>query len=155
VLESILEIREYRVFSDIVFCVCKVSNKAFLLPLSTRLLCLVVAIPQTYKTFHNIPKETYQKVTRFDEPYKTGCLWGVKKKSKEGNESDLVLCKFVEYFHVFPTSYLRHRKGPAVPKETCKRWMGRKSLGVTVFQTHDNARDPPFRTFPGSKTETR
>jgi len=27
------------------WCVCKVSNKAFLLPLSTRLLCLVVAIP--------------------------------------------------------------------------------------------------------------
>ena len=33
------------VFSDIFFCVCKVSNKAFLPPLSTRLLCLVVAIP--------------------------------------------------------------------------------------------------------------
>ena len=27
------------------FCVCKVSNKAFLPPLSTRLQCLVVAIP--------------------------------------------------------------------------------------------------------------
>jgi len=26
------------------------------------------------------------------------------------------LCKFVEYFHVFPTSYLRRRKGPAVPE---------------------------------------
>jgi len=34
------------VFSDIFFlCVCKVANKAFLPPLSTRLLCLVVAIP--------------------------------------------------------------------------------------------------------------
>jgi len=33
-------------FFDIFFvCVCKVSNKAFLPPLSTRLLCLVVAIP--------------------------------------------------------------------------------------------------------------
>jgi len=51
VLESFLEIREYRGFSDIFFviflcvCVCKVSNKAFLPPLSTRLLRLVVAIP--------------------------------------------------------------------------------------------------------------
>ena len=33
------QIREYHV------CVCKVSHKAFLLPLSTRLLCLVVSIP--------------------------------------------------------------------------------------------------------------
>jgi len=33
-------------FSDIFFCcVCKVSNKDFLSPLSTRILCLVVAIP--------------------------------------------------------------------------------------------------------------
>jgi len=47
VLESFLETREYRVFSDIFFCVCvcNVSNKASLPPLSTRLLCLVVAIP--------------------------------------------------------------------------------------------------------------
>ena len=50
-LESFLEIREYRFFSDIFFlcfffvCLCKVLNKAFLPPLSTRLLCLVVAIP--------------------------------------------------------------------------------------------------------------
>jgi len=37
------------IFSDIFFgfllCVCRVSNKAFLQPLSTRLLCLVLAIP--------------------------------------------------------------------------------------------------------------
>jgi len=49
VLEYVLEIREYRFFSDIFFpvffCVCLVSKKAFLPPLSTRLLCLVVAIP--------------------------------------------------------------------------------------------------------------
>jgi len=32
---------------------------------------------------------------------------------------------------------------------------GEKSLGVTFFQTHDDARDQPFRTFPGGKTETR
>jgi len=51
VLESFLEIREYRFLSDILFsvfffgCVFKVSNKAFLPPLSTGLLCLVVATP--------------------------------------------------------------------------------------------------------------
>jgi len=45
------KIREYRFFSEIcfsaLFCVCEMPlslTKAFLLPLSTRLLCLVVAI---------------------------------------------------------------------------------------------------------------
>jgi len=51
VLKSFLDIREYRFFAEffflffVLFCVCIVSNKAFLPPLSTRLLCLVVAIP--------------------------------------------------------------------------------------------------------------
>jgi len=35
-----------------------------------------------------------------------------------------------------------------VPKETCKRRTGRKSLGDTFFQTHDDARDQLFFTFP-------
>jgi len=49
--KSFLEIREYRFFwlffpfFSFFLCVCKVSNKAFLPPLSTRLLRLVVAIP--------------------------------------------------------------------------------------------------------------
>jgi len=61
----------------------------------------------------------------------------------------------VENFHVFPTIYLQRRKGPAVPKETCKRRTGRKSLVDTFFQTHNNARDQLFRTLPSGKTETR
>jgi len=48
--------------------------------------------------------ETVKKVTRLDEPYKTAGFWGVNKTSKDGHVYDLGLCKFVEYFHVFPTS---------------------------------------------------
>jgi len=55
------------------------------------------------------------RVTRFDELYKTACFWRVNETSKDGHVYDLGLCKFVEYFHVFPTSFLRRRKGPAVP----------------------------------------
>ena len=92
-------------------------------------------------------------MTRFDEPYKTACFGGVKATSNEGKECEQGMCKSVEYFHVYPTSYLRRRKGPAVPTETCKRWSGRKSLGDTFFQTHDDARDQLVRTFPSGKTE--
>jgi len=91
-------------------------------------------VKETSETVHSIPKETCQKMTWFDEPYKTACFWGVKEKSKGGNVSELRWCKFVEYFHVFPPSYLRRRMGPAVPKETSKRWTGRKFLGKYSFK---------------------
>ena len=42
-------------------------------------------------------------------------------------ECDLGLCEFVGYFHVFPSSYLRLHKGPAVPKRHQQK-MNRKSL---------------------------
>jgi len=32
-------------------------------------------------------------------------------------------------------NYLRRRKGPALPEETCKIWTWRKSIGDTFFQT--------------------
>jgi len=53
VLGSFLSIREYLFFIDIFVCVCvcKVSNKALLPPLSTRLLCLVVAISLVYRLY--------------------------------------------------------------------------------------------------------
>jgi len=62
-------------------------------------------VKETCETVHSISKVTCQKVTWFDEPYKTACFWGVNKTSKDWNVYDLGLCKFVEYFHVFPTSY--------------------------------------------------
>jgi len=74
---------------------------------------------------------------------------------KRRESDELRWCKFVEYLHVFPTGYLRRRKGPAVPKETCKRWVGRKSLGDIFFQNHDDARHHLFGSFPSIKTETR
>jgi len=81
---------------------------------------------------------------------------GGQRDIKRWDVYDLWLCKFVEYFHVFPMSYLRRRKGPAnlwstsmsflwvtcdaarglqCPKETCKIWTGRKSIGDKFFQT--------------------
>jgi len=65
-------------------------------------------------------------MTRFDGPYKTACFWGVNKTSKDGHVYDLGLCKFVEYFHVFPTSELRRRKGPAVPERDLQNMDGEK-----------------------------
>jgi len=34
---------------------------------------------------------------------------------------DVGLCNFVEYLHVFPTGYLRRRKGPAVPERNLQK----------------------------------
>jgi len=44
---------------------------------------VVNPVKETCETVHGIPKETCQKVTRFDEPYKTACFWGVKETWKE------------------------------------------------------------------------
>ena len=114
-------------------------------------------------------------MTRFDEPYKTVCFWGVNETSKNGHVYDLGLCKFVEYLRVFATGWRRligspklqiifHKRatkcrsllrkmtykdegsyepspsctsdrdtarGLQCPKETCKIWTGRKSIGDT------------------------
>ena len=42
----------------------------------------------------------------------------------------------------------------AVLKEICKRSTGTKCFGDIFFQTHDDARDQLFRTFPSGKSET-
>jgi len=92
---------------------------------------LVKPVKETCETVNSIAKEICQKVTRFDEPYKTACFWGVNETSKDGQG----LCKFVDYFHVFPTSYLRHWKGPAVPERDLQIMDRRKSIDNTFFQT--------------------
>jgi len=46
---------------------------------------VVKPVKETYETVVSIPKETCQKVTQFDEPYKTACFWGVKETSKDGH----------------------------------------------------------------------
>ena len=81
---------------------------------------------ETSETVNSIPKETCQKVTRFDEPYRTACFWGVNETSKDGHVYDLGLCKFVEYFHVFPTNESRLRKEPAVPERDLQNMDGEK-----------------------------
>jgi len=70
---------------------------------------VVKPVKETCETVHSIPKETCQKVTRFDEPYKTACFWGVNEISKDGHVYDLGLCKFVEYFQR-PTQDACHRR---------------------------------------------
>jgi len=90
-------------------------------------------------------------VTRFDEPCKTACFWGVNETSKDGHVHDLGLCKFVEYFHVFPTSYLRRRKGPAVPERDLQNMDGQKIDWRHILSNHDDAHDQLFRIFPTVK----
>jgi len=100
-------------------------------------------------------KGTCQKVTRFDELYKTACFWRVNQTSKDGPVYDLGLCKFVEYFHVFPTSQLRRRKGPAVPERDLQNVDGEKIDWRIILSNHDDARDHLFLIFPSGKTGTR
>jgi len=45
---------------------------------------VVNPVKETCETVHGIPKETCQKVTRFDEPYRTAFFGGVKETSKDG-----------------------------------------------------------------------
>ena len=65
------------------------------------------------------------------------------------------LCKFAENFHVFPTSYLRRRKGPAVPERDLQNMDGEKIDWRLFLSNHDDARDQLFCIFPSGKTGTR
>ena len=113
-------------------------------------------VKETCKTVHSIPKETCQKVRRFDEPYKTACFWRVNETSKDGHVHDLGLLRtFVEYFHVFPTSQLRCRKGPAGPERDQQNMDGEKIDWRHILSNHDDARDQICRIFPSGKTGTR
>ena len=88
-------------------------------------------------------------------PTKLHVFGGVNKTSEDGHVHDLGLCKFVEYFHVFPTSYLRRRKGPAVPERDLQNMDGQKIDWRHILSNHDDAHDQLFRIFPSGKTETR
>jgi len=105
---------------------------------------VVKSVHETCKTVHSTPKETCQYATQLDRPCKTACFWWVKETPKDAQECDLGLCKFVGYFHVFPSCCLRRRKGPAVPKRN-QQTVHRKSL--YIFQTHEDARGPHVINF--------
>ena len=90
-------------------------------------------------------------MTRFDEPYKTACFWKVNETSKDGHVYDLGLCKFVQYFHVFPTIYLRRCKGPAVPESDLQNMDGEKIDWQHILSNHDDACHQLFRIFPSGK----
>jgi len=106
---------------------------------------VVKSVKEACETVHSIIKENCRHATQFDRPCKTACFWWVNETPKDAQECDLGLCKFVGYFHVFPSSYLRRRKGPAVPKRDQQK-MHRKSL--YIFQTHEDARGPHVIDFP-------
>jgi len=75
-------------------------------------------------------------VKRFDEPCKTACFWGVNETSKDGHVYDPGLCKFVENFPVFPTSYLRRRKGSVLPERNLQNMNGEKMVKAPVKLTN-------------------
>jgi len=102
---------------------------------------VVKSVKEDCETVHSAPKETCQHATQC----KTACFCWVKKTPKDAQECDLGLCKFVGYFDIFPSSYLRGRKGPVVPKRDHQK-MYRKSL--YIFQTHEDARGPHVINFP-------
>jgi len=79
---------------------------------------------------------------------------GVNETSKDGHVYDLGLCKFVEYFHVFPTSQLRRHKGPAVPEKDLQNMDREKMNWRIILSNHDDARDQLFVIFPSGKTGT-
>jgi len=106
---------------------------------------VVKSVKEACEIVHSTPKETCQHATQFDRPCKTACFWWVKETPKNAQECDVGLCKFVGYFLVFPSSYLRRRKGPAVPKRDQQK-MHRKSL--YIFQTHEDARGMHVINFP-------
>jgi len=72
---------------------------------------------------------------------------GGKETSKDAHGCDSGLCKFVGYFHVFPTSHLQRRKGPALAERDLQKMHRVKSLYDTVFQTPEEACDELFCTF--------
>jgi len=90
---------------------------------------LVKSVEETCETVHSTPIETCQHEVQFDRPCKSACFWWVKETPKDAQGCDPGLCKFVGYFHVFPSSYLRRRKGPAVPKRDQQK-MHQKSLYI-------------------------
>jgi len=91
-------------------------------------------IKETCESVDSIRKETCQKVTQFDEPYKTACFWGVNKTSKDGPVYDPGLCTFLWSTSMsFPRVNCNAARGLQSPKETCKIWTGRKSIGDHSF----------------------
>ena len=96
---------------------------------------VVKPVKATCKTVHSIPKETCQKVTRFDEPYKTACFGGSTRHQK----MDMCMNYGCANLWSSSMSFLRvtcdTARGLQCPKETCKIWTGRKSIGDTFFQT--------------------
>jgi len=72
-------------------------------------------------------------LTRFDEAYKTACLWGAKEKCKDGQQGEEGMGRIVEYFHVFPASCLRRRQGPAVPERDLQKMDGQANAFVTFL----------------------
>jgi len=88
---------------------------------------VVKSVKEACETVHSTIKETCQHATQFDRlgPCKTACFWWVKEIPKDAQECDLRLCKFVGYFHVFPSSYVRRRKiGQANSREKAlsRKW---------------------------------
>ena len=106
---------------------------------------VVKSVKEACETVHSTPKETCQHATQFDRPCRTVCFWWVKKTPKDAQECEPGLCKFVGFFHIFPSSYLRRCKGLTVPKRDHQK-MHRKSL--YTFQTHEDARGPHVINFP-------
>ena len=86
------------------FSSAKLSNLSALLFAFTSQV-VVKPVKETYETVVSIPKETCQKVTQFDEPYKTACFWGVTETSKDGHVYGLFI-GFLSVMVVFATSEL-------------------------------------------------
>jgi len=97
---------------------------------------VVKSIKEACETVHNTPQETCQHATQFDQPCKTACFWWVKETPKDAQECDLGSCKFVGYFHVSPSSYVRSSKGLQCPKETSKKYNENRCASFKPTRTH-------------------
>jgi len=112
-------------------------------------------VKETCETVHSILKETCQKVTRFDEPYKTVCFWGINETWKYGLVYDLGVVQICGVLPCLSWFTFDAARGLQCPKETCKNMDGETIDWRRILWNHDDACDQLFRIFPSGKTGTR
>ena len=111
------------------------------------------------KDLRNCPQHPKRDLSKGDTVW-----WALQSCMFLGGQRDIkrwacvwsrVQCKFVENFQVFSTSYLRRRKGPAVPERDLQNMDGEKIDWRPFFQTTMTHLINFFRIVPSGKTGTR
>ena len=119
---------------------------------------VVNPVKETWETVHSIPKETCQKVTRFDEPYKNSCFGG---GPGEINRRQCGWCRVVQICGALAClSYdLLATPQGACSAQKIDQKMDRVKIALRHGLSNPRGRtwsiQKVFRTFSSGKTETR